>query len=64
MKFQNNAAKYLLTKPILIGEFAAGQSEGQSIQTLMDYAYANGYAVRKIENFNYMKTQEIKGIES
>ncbi len=54
----------MLTKPILIGEFAAGQSEGQSIQTLMDYAYANGYAVRKIENFNYMKTQEIKGIES
>ncbi len=29
----------------MIGEFASKQSEGQTIEALMDYAYNNGYAV-------------------
>jgi len=42
---QNSFSSFKLSKPLVIGEFAAESSEHQSIESLMDYAYSNGYAV-------------------
>ncbi len=43
---QVSASTYGVDKPIVIGEFAAECSEGNSIQQLFEHAYKNGYAVR------------------